>query len=566
MRVPRFNEAAAASLRVWPLYALRSSLSLRTAVVMTAFALVTLLIFSIVVSERLTSTIFDNRRTVVLEDAAVRYSLAHATMQQSTATTPDQVQDVARQVVENIQNSAASNGAVAVVLLRSPDASTAFRVNEIIPQTARDLITPELRRAVDESDSPQWQSVALDSSQPLTQWWRFGADPPTPGIVTGTHVHLPRAGAHELYIVYSLAADQAMVSTTMEVLLLATLPILILLPFVVFWGVYRLLGPVQRTARAASSLAEGNLDVRVPVEGSDEMARLSQAFNDMATSLQTQITEYDELAKLQQRFVSDVSHELRTPLTTIRMAEEMIWNERDELSPVSKRSAELLHGQVERFDVMLADLLEISRLDAQSAQLEAENTDIRPIVTKVVDACEELANHQKVTVRVDAPTTRLAADIDERRIERVLRNLIVNAIEHAEHRPVDVTLAGNDRYVAVRVRDYGVGMTADIAARVFDRFYRADPARARTTGGTGLGLSIAQEDVHLHGGVLRAHGELGEGSSFLMVLPRSQTTSGHTDTTGSTSGGHAGGGSGGNARGRINDEDLPLSLWEEDTP
>lgn len=541
MQVLHSNEATGAGRRFSPVRALKSSLSLRTAVVMTAFAVITLMLFSVVVTERLTSTIFESRRTVVLEDAAVRYSQAHAAMQQSLATSPDQVQESARQIVENIQNTASSNGAVAVVLLRSPEASSTFRVNEIVPQGAQELITPELRRAVNTSESAQWQSVTLNPSQAAKGWWDFSGESPTPGIVTGSIVNLPRAGSHELYIVYSLAADQAMVSTTMNVLLVASLPILILLPFVVFWGIYRLLRPVQKTARAASSLAEGNLDVRVPVEGSDEMAQLGQAFNNMATSLQTQITEYDELAKLQQRFVSDVSHELRTPLTTIRMAEEMIWLERDELSPVSKRSAELLHGQVERFEVMLADLLEISRLDAQSAQLEAESTDIRPIVTKVVEATSELATHQHVTISVDAPSERLAAQIDERRIERVLRNLIVNAIEHAENGPVDVTLRGNETSIAVRVRDYGMGMTPETAARVFDRFFRADPARARTTGGTGLGLSIASEDVHLHHGILRVHGELGKGSAFLMVLPRNLGTP-------------------------IDTEDLPLALWEENQP
>jgi len=250
------------------------------------------------------------------------------------------------------------------------------------------------------------------------------------------------------------------------------------------------------------------------------MARLGGAFNDMASSLQEQIQEYDELSRLQQRFVSDVSHELRTPLTTIRMAEEMIWQDRDQFEPATKRSAELLHDQVGRFESMLADLLEISRYDAQSALLDPDTVDLRTVVAKVVEANSELATRLGVEVRVDAPPERAAAEVDVRRIERVLRNLLVNAIEHAEGRPVVVSIGASGTDVAVRVRDHGVGMSPHTVAHVFDRFFRADPARPRTTGGTGLGLSIAAEDVALHHGVLEAWGVLGEGSSFLVILPR----------------------------------------------
>lgn len=520
MRVPlRRKISVAARFKEWgPIRALRASLSLRTAATITVAALVLLLLFSFVVTTRLTSTVFENRRTVVLDDAAIRYSQAHAALEQSTATSPDQVQEVARQVVENIQKSAATSGAVAVVLLRSPEASSDFRINELVPQSAQHLVDKQIRKAVQSSDHAQWQSIELGNSEKNESWWN--RQDPIPAIITGAKVNLPRAGEHELYIVYSLENDQTMVSTTMNVLLVATVPVLLLLPFVVFWAIFRLLAPVQQTAHAVVELAQGNLDVRVPVQGEDEMAQLGHAFNNMATSLQTQIREYDELSLLQQRFVSDVSHELRTPLTTIRMAEEMIWDERDDLSAIGKRSAELLHEQVERFESMLADLLEISRLDARSASLEAENTDIRPLVAKVISANDELAQRQNVTVSVDGDNERLAAEIDARRIERILRNLIVNAIEHAESGPVVVTLAGNADCVAVRVRDFGVGMSEETAARVFDRFFRADPARARTTGGTGLGLAIAHEDAALHGGTIYVYGKLGQGSSFMLVLPK----------------------------------------------
>ena len=168
---------------------------------------------------------------------------------------------------------------------------------------------------------------------------------------------------------------------------------------------------------------------------------------------------------------------------------------------------------------MLADLLEISRYDAASALLDAEDRDLRPIALRVVEGCAELAQRQNVSVEVVA-RGRVAAEIDERRIERVIRNLVVNAIEHADGTPVTITLAATETDVACRVRDRGVGMTQEVADHVFDRFYRADTARARTTGGTGLGLAIATEDVAIHGGRLQAYGEPGRGASFLMTLPK----------------------------------------------
>lgn len=497
-----------------PVRSAQSSLSVRIALAMTAGIAVVLLVFGLVVSTQLRDSIFDSRRDAVLEDAAVRFSGAQSVFDQSTASTPDEVQEAARQVVENVRTSAAGAGAVSVMLLRSPEASDTLRINEIVSTQMRPLITSDLRSQVESGSTAYWQSVAIPGDDGTT----------SPGIITAMEVRLPRAAVHEMYILYSLESDQSTINTVLGVLGIGGIPILIALPLGTFWVLFHLLRPVRRTAVAATRLAEGDLDTRVEVKGHDEMARLGNAFNNMASSLQKQITEYDELSRLQQRFVSDVSHELRTPLTTIRMAEEMIWEDRDDFEPATKRSAELLHQQVDRFESMLADLLEISRYDAQSALLEPETTDLRTVVAKLVEANAELATRLGVEVRVHAPEHRCSADIDMRRVERVLRNLLVNAYEHAEGRPVDVDVDVDVDAVAVRVRDHGVGMDPETVAHVFDRFFRADPARTRTTGGTGLGLAIATEDVALHHGTLSAWGELGRGASFLMVLPRRQGT------------------------------------------
>jgi two-component system sensor histidine kinase MtrB len=240
----------------------------------------------------------------------------------------------------------------------------------------------------------------------------------------------------------------------------------------------------------------------------------------MADSMQRQIRQLADLSRLQQRFVSDVSHELRTPLTTIRMAGDLIHDSRSGFEPTVARSAELLHHELDRFESLLTDLLEISRFDAGAAVLEVEASDLRASVDRAVDAHRTLAARKGTQLVVNQPDEPVIAEMDSRRIERVLRNLVSNAIEHGEGLPVEVTIGSNDSAVAVTVRDHGVGLKPGEAALVFTRFWRADPARARTTGGTGLGLAIALEDARLHAGRLEAWGALGEGSCFRLTLPR----------------------------------------------
>ena len=512
----RLLTGALASSRPWTFlrssqigHRIRHSLSAKLAVAITLAALVLLLVFGIIVASQLRSSMFETRKDAILADASLRFSSAQSVFSSSTASSPDQVQESARGALASLKASAAGAGATNVALLRSEGSTASLRINQIEDEQMRGLITPQMREAVAQGGA-QWQSVGIRASD---------SDKVSPGILVGTQVQLPRAGTHELYILYSLAADQRQVDVVLRVLVLSALPIIVALPIGVFALLHRLLLPVRLTVSAATKAAEGDLDVRVEVHGADEMAALGRAFNAMTSSLQDTISRYDELAKLQQRFVSDVSHELRTPLTTIRMAEDIVWDNREDLPAHARRSAELLHDQTERMEQMLADLLEISRYDAASALLDAEERDLRPIVTRVVEACAELAQRQGVPVEVVAPA-RAAAEIDERRIERVIRNLVVNAIEHADGTRVTITVATSATDVACRVRDRGVGMTQEVADHVFDRFYRADTARARTTGGTGLGLAIATEDVAIHGGRLQAYGEPGNGASFLMTLPK----------------------------------------------
>jgi two-component system sensor histidine kinase MtrB len=174
---------------------------------------------------------------------------------------------------------------------------------------------------------------------------------------------------------------------------------------------------------------------------------------------------------------------------------------------------------------MLVDLLEISRYDAGAASLETEAVDVGSLVRRMVEQSAPLAERRGSSITLPGwPSEPVVAEVDHVRVERALRNLLVNAIEHGEGRPVEVCLAGDDDAVAIVVRDHGIGLRPGEAGLVFTRFWRGDPSRARTTGGTGLGLAIALEDVRLHGGWLQAWGEPGLGAAFRITLPRTPGT------------------------------------------
>ncbi|WP_194912159.1 MtrAB system histidine kinase MtrB [Catenulispora rubra] len=341
----------------------------------------------------------------------------------------------------------------------------------------------------------------------------------TPGLLYGAAFQLGELGKVQLYYAFPFTTESDALNFDNEMIAIAG-AVLVLALAGVAWFVTRLVvTPVRQAAGIAERLADGKFDERMRVRGEDDLARLATSFNTMAGNLQRQIRKLEELSRVQRRFVSDVSHELRTPLTTVRMAADVLHDARDDFSGPTARSAELLQTQLDRFEELLADLLEISRFDAGAAVLDAEPVDLRQLARRVVDSSQVLAERKGSDVRIVAPDRPCVAEIDPRRIERILRNLVVNAIEHSEGRPVLVKVAASAEAVAVAVRDYGVGLKPGESSLVFGRFWRADPARARTTGGTGLGLAISLEDAHLHHGWLQAWGEPGGGSQFRLTLP-----------------------------------------------
>ncbi|HEY1916535.1 MAG TPA: MtrAB system histidine kinase MtrB [Streptosporangiaceae bacterium] len=333
-------------------------------------------------------------------------------------------------------------------------------------------------------------------------------------------VGVPLGPYYQLYYFFPLDEDQVTLSLIQRTLILAGLVLVALLAAIASMVTRWVVLPVRQVAQAAQRVSAGDLGERLQVHGHDDLAALATSFNEMAGSLQDKLAELQDLSQVQRQFVSDVSHELRTPLTTIKIAADVLFAVRNQLDGAAARSAELLLGQVERFEALLTDLLEISRYDANAATLEAEPVDICDLARRSADVAQHLAERRGSRLEFRLPAGPCIADADRRRVERILRNLLVNAVEHGEGRDVVVTVAGDRDAVAVAVRDYGVGLRPGEDLLVFDRFWRADPARARSTGGTGLGLSIALEDARLHGGWLEAWGDSGRGSVFRLTLPR----------------------------------------------
>ncbi len=344
-----------------------------------------------------------------------------------------------------------------------------------------------------------------------------------PGVIVGSQVNLPAdGGVYTLYFLFPMQQEAETLALVTRTLLTAAVLLVVLVAGVAWLVTRQVVTPIRLARRVAERLAAGRLQERLRVSGEDDLARLATSFNQMATSLQRQIRQLEELSRVQRRFVSDVSHELRTPLTTVRMASDVLHDARTGFDPTSARAAELLQNELDRFETLLVDLLEISRFDAGAAVLEAEDVNLVDVAHRVVAATEALAAQRGVRVVIEAPDEPCLAEADVRRVERIVRNLVTNAIDHAATGGDDVVvlLAAEDDAAAIAVRDYGVGLEPGDATMVFNRFWRADPARARTSGGTGLGLSIALEDTHLHGGWLQAWGRPGEGAQFRLTLPR----------------------------------------------
>jgi two-component system sensor histidine kinase MtrB len=490
----------------------RASLGFRVVVVTMLLGILVLTAVGTYLYGSIAQGLVDSRQRIAAED-----SLRDAREAQVSFDTTDQndsaaeLRQFATDLVKQYRRDA-GNETRYVVLSRLPNNNDGLVVMEAIESGSVGVrfIPDELRAEV--AAEPEHQHLQVATIEE-------GNDSIS-AVIVGQRIDTGVAGDYGLYFIYPMHREREIISFVGQTFLIGGAALILLVGAIAFVVTRLVADPVRRAAIVAEKFAEGNLNERMRAKGEDDLARLGNSFNAMAASIQQQIAQLENLSRVQQRFVSDVSHELRTPLTTIRMAGDLIHDSRGDFEPTVARSAELLRGELDRFESLLNDLLEISRFDAGAAVLDVEANDLRASVERAVDAHRTLAARKGTQLRIESPTEPVIADMDSRRIERILRNLIANAIEHGEGKPVEVTVGANDTAVAVTVRDHGVGLRPGEAALVFTRFWRADPARARTTGGTGLGLAIALEDARLHAGRLEAWGARGEGSCFRLTLPR----------------------------------------------
>ncbi|MDK3256108.1 MtrAB system histidine kinase MtrB [Blastococcus capsensis] len=491
----------AQAVRTW-----RSSLQVRIGAITMLVAGTVVVIVSMVLFSQIKDQLLDVKRQAAIDQ--MQAGVVYAQSEAAGIATGDaaSVRATLARTVNQLLDRGGAAGDFDVVMV--------YRADRERPATSRRplyaALPDELREAVDAgSQAYKYDLMPGDSGEPR------------PSLLVGAPVTGDAQGPDriELYYVFPLQQEQESLSRIRSTVVISGIALTLLVVGIGVLVTRLVVDPVRQAAGTAQRLAEGQLEERMAVRGEDDLARLATSFNAMADSLQRQITQLEGLSQLQQRFTSDVSHELRTPLTTVQMAADVLYETRGDFPPHVSRSAELLRAELDRFEALLTDLLEISRYDAGAAVLDSAPIDLGVLVDRVVDGMASLAERHDCEVQVNRPADRVLAEVDARRVERILRNLVGNAIEHGSGHPVEITLAANRSAAAVTVRDHGVGLSSGEAQHVFDRFWRADPSRVRTVGGSGLGLSISLEDARLHGGWLQVWGQPGAGAQFRLTLP-----------------------------------------------
>ena len=323
------------------------------------------------------------------------------------------------------------------------------------------------------------------------------------GATLGTLYLLPNAGTERV--------ERPFVATVNRWLLLAVLGAGAVAFLLALALTRRILGPVESLTQAARQMEAGDLSQRVATRSGDEIGELARAFNGMADAL-----ERNE--SLRRGLVTDVAHELRTPLTNLRCQIEAI---QDGLQPADGAAIRSLHEETLLLSRLVTDLQDLAMAEAGRLPLHRGPVQLAAAVEAALASLRPLASERGVLLRADVPET-LAVNADRERVGQVLRNLLTNAVTHTpEGGEVSVTARASGGAVEVAVRDTGPGIAPEHLERVFDRFYRADPARARATGGSGLGLAIVKQLVEAHGGAARAESEVGRGAVFTFTLPAS---------------------------------------------
>lgn len=491
----------------------RQSLQFRAVGLSVAFTGIAIIGVGVYTSVSISNDLFDSRLEQVLSQSQRAQESAQRIFDSGVASDRAGIQKLLDSSLVSIRDTSSSS---LVAFYRVPGGS----VSPLAPQDFASpglsgaAITGDLRNSVRGGQGAQfWQSVTLNDT---------GVN--APGVVVGSLVSIPGAGDYELYIAYSFAESESTLAFVTQILWIAGIGLIIALG-AISWFVARIVvRPIKVAAQTSQKLAAGDLDARVPELGEDVLTTLARNFNAMATSMQRQVTSLENLSSMQQRFVADVSHELRTPLTVVRLAGDLLYQKREQFEPAVRDSITQMHSNLDRFSVLLADLLEISRYDAKTIRLDLEPTNLVHLVTDVCSELEPIAAERGSAIEIVSPGGHCEAIVDSRRIRRIIVNVLGNAIEHGEGKPIRIQVDSNSTAVSVLVEDHGIGLAPEELALVFDRFYRADPSRKRTLGGTGLGLSIAREDANIHNGSLEAWGRPGYGCRFRLTVPRDPST------------------------------------------
>lgn len=322
-------------------------------------------------------------------------------------------------------------------------------------------------------------------------------------------VALPDSPGNVVVVATSLETVASSVDRLTILLLLGGSSVLVVAGLGGWWLARAALSPVSRIARTAGEIGIGQLDERVDVP------RTADEVHDLAVTINRMLERLERGMKDQRRFIDDASHELRTPLAVMRAELEVGLRERD-LAPDARATLESLYQDVESMGATVEDLLTLARADEGQLALAAETIDLQASAAAVCEALAPMAAASNVEVRLEGKRTPVIAD--GRRIAQVLRNLLANAITYAgPGGNVSVTTWEEDGSAYCSVRDDGPGISDGVRSHVFDRFFRADDAR--TGNGAGLGLAICRELVMAHGGRIEVASQLGEGSTFIFMLP-----------------------------------------------
>lgn len=482
-----------------------SSLPVRVLVTTTASTIAVLGLAGYLLLQTATGGIVDAKRQSAINEAVG----VHAFMQQQLRA-PENRGIAVSEALDRLADQAGAQTTQYMMVIQAPTStlvSSGIRAESVPDDLARTVRNQEGLFIA--ATSVRWTSPELADE---------------PGLAIGTTLTTSAGDRVPVFYVFPMTSETQVLTVLQSAVVATFLLLAVAIGFIVYLMTWTVVSPIRRASDTALRLASGQLDERMAVKGSDEIASLAESMNQMAGELQARIRQLESLSAVQRQFVSDVSHELRTPLTTIKMASDVLHESREGLDASAQRTVELMWSEIDRFDVLLADLLEISRFDAGAAVLALDEYDVATIVADEIRTYQPLAERQGIEIRLHNLADDATAEVDARRVRRVMRNLLSNAIDHGRGKPVDVTVAADDETVAVTVRDHGVGFDAEQSAQVFDRFWRADPSRTRVVGGSGLGLSISLEDAKLHNGWLSAWGRPNRGAQFRLTLPRNQRT------------------------------------------